>query len=279
MYSKKTFWAFSAPTLIAFVIFMMIPTIIGMFYAFTDWNGVSYNDFVGLTNFSVAYKDDGFRDAFKFTLFVTIINVLFVNIIGFFLAMLVTRGLKGQNLFRSSYFLPNLIGGLILGFIWQFMFKEIFTTLGLPNLISEGGIKSVLAYVILTSWQMSGYVMVIYVAAIQNVPKDLIEAADVDGAKRSQILAYITWPMVAPAFTVSLFMTVSNSMKMFDQNLALTNGGPFNSTTMIALNIYKEAYTYHNFGLAQAKAIFFLIVVVTIALVQVSLTKKREVEL
>ncbi|MGM9985847.1 MAG: carbohydrate ABC transporter permease [Bacillaceae bacterium] len=281
------FWGFLSPVLIAFTITVIIPFFMGIFYTFTDWNGVSKNiQFVGIENYISMFKDKEFGHSFVITVIYTIINVVLMNGIGFLLAFLVTRQLKTRNLLRTGFFLPNLIGGLILGFIWQFIFNSAVTSVGKmagvdflsTSLLGETK-TAIIAMTLVANWQYAGYLMVIYVAALQNIPEELIEAAKIDGANGWQRLKHIMIPMVMPAVTINLFLALSNSFKVYDLNLSLTNGGPGNSTEMLSMHIYKEAFILNNMGIGQAKAVFFFIIVAIIAIVQVYFSKKREVEL
>ncbi|SHJ72753.1 carbohydrate ABC transporter permease [Paramaledivibacter caminithermalis] len=285
--SKLWFSVFVFPILFAFIIVVIIPMFMGIYYSFTDWNGI-VNDanWVGLSNYvEVIKNDEAFMNSFIFTGKFALVSVLTINLIGFGLALLVTRNSKLNNLLRSIFFMPNLIGGLILGFVWQFIFTKTFDSIGgkLGLSFLEGWLSTTSTgfwgLVILMSWQLSGYMMIIYIAALQSIPDSLKEAAKIDGANAIQRLKNITIPLVAPAFTVGLFLTLSNSFKLFDQNLSLTNGGPHNSTQMLSLNIYKTAFTFNKFGLAQAKAVIFLITVAVITLTQIYYSKKREVEM
>lgn len=283
--NNLAFWAFVGPSLFAFLVVIFIPLIVGIYYSFTDWNGISTNiNFVGFENYIKAFSDEGFRNSFFFTAKFTVASVITINAIGFALALLVTRESKISNLLRTIFFMPNLIGGLILGFIWQFIFVNVFNSIGqaLGQEWMMGWLSNSTTgfwgMVIIMAWQMSGYVMVIYVAGLQNVPPELNEAAKIDGANIWQRIRLITFPMIRPAFTISLFLTLSNSFKLFDQNLALTNGGPGNATQMLALNVYQTAFSYNKMNLAQAKAVIFFVLVAIITLVQVYLTKKDEVE-
>lgn len=283
--NNLTYWAFVGPSLFAFALVIFIPLILGIYYSFTDWNGISKEiNFVGFENYIKVFADDTFKNAFLFTTKFTIASVIVINIIGFLLALLVTRESKISNLLRTVFFMPNLIGGLILGFIWQFIFVNVFNSLGtaLGQEWMMGWLSNEVTgfwgMVIIVAWQMAGYVMVVYVAGLQNVPPELNEAAKIDGANWIQRLKNITIPMVRPAFTISLFLTLSNSFKLFDQNLALTNGGPGNATQMLALNIYQTAFSLNKINLAQAKAVIFFVIVAVIGLIQVYITKKGEVE-
>lgn len=294
-----SFGLFVAPSLLAFFIVVVIPTLSGIYMSFTDWDGIATSpNFIGFDNYIKIFTDDivktsflgiemelpRFIDVFLFTAKFAVVSVVLINVFGFSLALLVTRGLKGSNLLRSIFFIPNLIGGLILGFLWQFIFTKVFANVGdiMGAEFLQGWLSTTSTgfwgLVIVLSWQMSGYMMIIYIAAIQNIPGSLFEAADLDGANFIKKLHHIILPLVAQASTVGLFLTLSNSFKLFDQNLSLTNGGPYLSTQMLALNIYRTAYSQLDFGQGQAKAVVFLIAVAGITLTQMKISKKREVE-
>lgn len=283
--NNLSFWMFVGPVLLAFIVVQLLPLIIGIGYSFTDWNGIKSNiNFVGFENYAGLFKDKEFIASFKFTGLFTLVSVVVLNALGFGLALLVTRENKLSNILRTVFFMPNLIGGLILGFLWNFIFTEIFNSLG--SLLNMKWMMGWLSdqktgfwgLVILMSWQMAGYLMVIYIAALQNIPQELIEASQIDGASPWQRVKSIVLPMVRPAFTVSLFLTLSNSFKLYDQNLSLTAGGPGNQTQMLAMNIFNTAFTFDQMGRAQAKAVIFFIVVGAISLTQVYYSKKGEVE-
>lgn len=284
---KYWFGFFVGPIFIVFLMVVILPALLGIYYSFTDWDGI-VNDanWIGLKNYvEIFTKDKDFLNAFLFTAKFAFVSVMTINVMGFGLALLVTKGMKMSHVLRSIFFMPNLIGGLILGFVWQFIFTKAFDAVGAAYGLEflEGWLSTPATgfwgLVILMSWQLAGYMMVIYIAALENVPESLKEAAEIDGASSFQKLIHITIPLVAPAFTVGMFLTLSNSFKLFDQNLALTNGGPFKSTQMLALNIYSTAFTFNRLGLAQAKAVIFLITVAVITLTQLSYSKKREVEM
>lgn len=285
--SKLWFWLFVGPILLAFLMVVVIPTVVGIYYSFTDWNGiVNEPNWIGFDNYIKTLTDDeNFLNSFVFTAKFAIVSVFTINFIGFGLALLVTKKMKISNFLRSVFFMPNLIGGIILGFVWQFIFTKAFESLGgtLGLNFLEGWLSTTetgfWGLVILMSWQLSGYMMIIYIAAIQSIPDSLIEASQIDGANALQRLRHITLPLVAPAFTVGVFLSLSNAFKLFDQNLALTQGGPYRSTEMLALNIYKTAFTMNKLGLAQAKAVIFLLTVAVITLTQLYYSKKREVEM
>lgn len=278
---------FVGPAIIFFSLIVIIPFLMSIYYSFTEWNGVkSVVNWNGLDNFKqIIFHDDGFHSSFWFTTKYTIVTVLAANLAGFGFALLLTMPLKTRNLLRTIFFLPNVIAGLLLGFIWSFIFVKGFAAVGnitgigffeLPWLGTAG--TAFWGIVIVSIWQMSGYLMVIYIAGIVNMPKDLLEAATIDGAKPWQMLRSIILPLIMPAITVCFFLTISWSFKVFDLNLSLTKGGPFGSTESVALNIYKEAFTNNRYGLGTAKALIFFIVVAAITTLQVIYTKRKEVE-
>lgn len=279
------YWLFLAPTLIALALVVILPLIFGVYYSFTNWNGIDNLKFIGLENYMNLFKDKEFLDSLWFTIKFTVVSVFLINFFGLSLALIVTQKMKTSNLLRTIFFMPNLIGGLILGFIWQFIFIKVFS--GVGDLLGIDALKGWLstpetgfwALAILMSWQMSGYIMVIYISYLESVPKELLEAAEIDGANSFQRFIHVTFPLVAPAFTVSLFLTLSNSFKLYDQNLSLTGGGPFHSTQMVAMEIYKTAFTENAMAYAQSKAVIFFIIVAAISLTQVYINKRREVEM
>ena len=284
--SKKGFFLFMAPALVAFTLVQLIPTVMGIGYSFTDWNGISKaKHFVGVQSYiTILTSDLSFRNAFIFTFLFSVCAVIAVNLIGFALAILVTQRVKGVNLLRGIFFMPNLIGGILLGFTWQFIFVQVFEAIGkkLGILWLRGWLTDqrtgFLGLLIVVTWQLSGYMMMIYIAQLQNIPEDVLEAAELDNAVGWNRMRYIILPLMMPAFTIGLFLSISNAFKLFDQNLSLTGGGPVNSTQMLALNIYTTAFGENRFGLAQAKAVIFMIVVMAISVIQLSITKRREVE-
>lgn len=283
--SRLWFTFFVAPILLTFIIVVIVPMLVGIYYSFTDWDAIRSGSWIGFANYGRIVEDKDFFNSFVFTTKFAIVSVVSINTLGFLLALLVTRNSRLNNLLRSIFFIPNLIGGLILGFIWQFIFTSGFDAVGrlLSIELLQGWLSDTRTgfwgLVILMSWQMSGYMMVIYIAALQNIPQSLLEAADIDGANAWHKLRHITIPLVAPAFTVGIFLALSNSFKLYDQNLALTGGGPFNSTQMLALNIYNTAFRFRDFGGAQAKAVIFLTIVAAITLTQVYYSKNKEVEM
>lgn len=279
------FWLFLAPVLIALIMVVVIPLLYGVYYSFTNWDGINTPVFAGITNYIQLLGDEGFRNALWFTTKFAVVSIVLINAIGLGLALLVTQKLKGSNIMRTVFFMPNLIGGLILGFIWQFVFIQGFDAIGqaVGTEALQGWLSTTRTgfwgLVILTAWQMSGYIMIIYIAHLEGIPEDLVEAAQIDGANVFQRFRHIIFPLVAPAFTVSMFLTLSNSFKLYDQNLSLTGGAPYNSTQMVAMNIYNTAFLENKMAYAQSKALIFFIIIAVISLTQVYYNKKREVEM
>ncbi|MCI6468470.1 MULTISPECIES: carbohydrate ABC transporter permease [Waltera] len=274
---KRYFPIFVLPTLIAFSFAFIIPFVMGVYLSFCKFKTITNAQFVGLENYIKIFADKDFVNAFGFTLKFSVVSIITINVFAFILALALTRKIKGTNLFRTVFFMPNLIGGIILGYIWQQMINAVLlkyeTTLVANPTYGFWGL------IILMNWQMIGYMMIIYVAGLQNVPTDLIEAAEIDGATSLQTLFKVKIPMVMPSITICLFLTVSNSFKLFDQNLALTAGAPSKKTAMLALDIYNTFYGRSGFeGVGQAKAVLFFIVVAVIALGQLVLTRRKEVE-
>ena len=274
---KRYFPIFVLPTLIAFSFAFIIPFVMGVYLSFCKFKTITNAQFVGLGNYIKIFADKDFVNAFGFTLKFSVVSIVTINVFAFILALALTRKIKGTNLFRTVFFMPNLIGGIILGYIWQQMINAVLlkyeTTLVANPTYGFWGL------IILMNWQMIGYMMIIYVAGLQNVPTDLIEAAQIDGATSLQTLFKVKIPMVMPSITICLFLTVSNSFKLFDQNLALTAGAPSKKTAMLALDIYNTFYGRNGFEcVGQAKAVLFFIVVAVIALGQLVLTRRKEVE-
>lgn len=285
---KITTALFVIPSLFAFVNVVIIPFIMGIIYSFTNWNGFAFkgSSFIGLKNYKTVFADGKFAASFWLTTKYTVVMVILVNVVGLALALLVTSKIKGRNLLRGVYFLPNLIGGLILGFIWKFVFTKFFDQLGTAIHSSkiffnwlDNPTAAFWALVTVGVWQMAGYVMIIYIASIESISDEIMEAAEIDGANGWTKFKKITLPLISPAFTISLFVTLSNSFKQYDTNLSLTNGGPFGSTELITMNIFNTAFGYNKYAAAQAKAIVFFLVIMVITLLQVYSTKKKEVEM
>ena len=279
--SGKDFCGFALPGLFCFVAVVIVPFIYGVYLTLTDWNGVSdVKNFVGLTNFISVFKDTQFWTSLLLTFKYVIFVVIIVNVLAFAIALLLTRGIKGTNVFRTVFFMPNLIGGIVLGYIWQILINCVLSIVEEPLL----GLNTPAGYwglIVLMAWQQVGYMMIIYIAGLQNVSPDLLEAAAIDGANSWQTLIKIKLPMVMSSVTICLFLTLTNSFKLFDQNLSLTAGEPNHATEMLALNIYNTFYARSGpqwKGIGQAKAVIFFVVVVIIALVQLRATRSKEVQ-
>ena len=274
---KKYFWLFVLPTLIAFIIAFLVPFIMGIYLSFTKFTTVTNATFVGLENYKKIFATPEFTNALVFTTQFVIVSVITVNVFAFALAYLLTRKLKGTNIFRTVFFMPNLIGGIVLGYIWLIIINGILNYFGV-NLTMDPK-YGFWGLVVLLNWQQIGYMMIIYIAGIQNIPNELIESAKIDGASKWTTLKNITIPLVMPSITICLFLTMSNAFKLFDQNLALTDGAPGNKPAMLALDIYKTFYGRVGWeGVGQAKAVIFFLIVAVIMLLQLSITRKKEVE-
>ncbi len=275
--SIRRWWAvFLLPTLVAFLIGFLIPFVMGIYLSFTRFTTVTDAHWVGLSNYSGLLADREFQHSLVFTVLFTIVTTLVVNVAGFFVAYMFTKAMKGANLFRAVFFMPNLIGGIILGYVWQLLLNGVFGHWG--RSLTYSGTYGFWGLVILMCWQQIGYMMVIYIAGMQSLPDDVMEAASVDGASPRQILFRITIPLMMPSITVCTFLTVTNGFKLFDQNLALTNGAPSNTSEMLALNIYRTFYGRTGYeGVGQAKAVIFFLIVAVVALIQNKLTTSKEV--
>lgn len=276
---KKYFPVFVLPTLLAFTLFFIVPFVMGFGLSFTKFKVITNVTFVGFKNYVKAFTLDGsFFHALGFTSLFTVVSMITVNVFAFLLALLLTQGIKGTNFFRSVFFMPNLIGGIVLGYIWNLLINGVLLHFFGED-ISFNVKYGFWGLVILTNWQLIGYMMVIYIAGLQNIPSDILEAASIDGSSPIRTLFKIKIPMVMPSITICMFLTLTNSFKMFDQNLALTNGAPGSDTEMLALNIYKTFYGRSGFqGVGQAKAVIFFILVALIAFVQLKLTNRKEIE-
>lgn len=277
---KKYGLVFALPTFVAFAIGFIWPFIQGLYLSFCQFITIDRANFTGIENYIQIFQDKEFLSSFWFTAKFAIVSVASINIIAFALALLLTKGLKGTNIFRTVFFLPNLIGGIVLGYIWQILINCVLALVEAPLLAlnSQAGYWGL---IILMCWQQIGYMMIIYIAGIQNISEDLIEAARVDGANAWQTLIKVKIPMVMSSITVCVFLTLTNSFKLFDQNLALTAGEPYSSTEMMALNIYNTFYGRSGAqwkGYGQAKAVIFCILVITISMIQLNATRKKEVQ-
>jgi len=277
---KKFGPIFIVPTLAAFIIGFIVPFIQGVYLSFCQFMTVSDATFVGLKNFKYAFSDETFGDAFGFTVLFAVVAVLLINFGGLGLAVLLTRGLKGTNFFRTVFFMPNLIGGIVLGYIWQILINCILSIVGEP-LLALNSTAGYWGLIILMCWQQMGYMMIIYIAGLQNVPDNVLEAAKIDGANDWTTFWRIKFPMIMPSVTICFFLTLTNSFKLFDQNLALTGGEPNHATELLALNIYNTFYARSGLqwkGYGQAKALIFCALVIVISLIQLKATKSKEVE-
>lgn len=275
---KKYFGVFLVPTLIAFAIAFVIPFVVGLYLSFCEFTTLSDATFVGFDNYIKAFEpSQGYLRAFGFTTVFTVGSVISVNVLAFILAYFLTRKIKGTNFFRTVFFMPNLIGGIVLGYTWQSMINSFLANYGTTLVANQK--FGFIGLIILMNWQMIGYMMIIYIAGLQSVPNELIESAKIDGANKWETLKNVTIPMVMPSITICTFLTLSNSFKLYDQNLALTNGAPMHKTEMLALNIVNTFYGRSGYeGVGQAKAVIFLVIVAVIALSQLYFTRKREVE-
>ena len=277
----KRYWpVFVLPTLIAFIIGFVWPFIWGTGLSFCKFTTVKNVQFAGLSNYKMILMDDTFTHAFWFTAAFTVVSTVLVNVLAFAIALLLTRGMRGTNAFRTIFFLPNLIGGIVLGYIWQILLNGLLSAWG-KSLLALNATYGFWGLIILMCWQQIGYMMIIYVAGLQSVPGDLIEAAKIDGANDREILFKIKIPMVMPSVTICTFLTLTNSFKLFDQNVALTAGEPANASEMLALNIYNTFYGRSGAqwkGIGQAKAVVFFLIVVVISLIQLHFTRSKEVQ-
>ena len=274
---KKYFPIFLLPITIAFAFAFVIPFSMGVGLSFTEFTAVTDAKWVGFQNYISAFSSSSdFLHALGFTALFTVVSVVSVNVFSFTLALLLTRGIRGTNLFRSVFFMPNLIGGIVLGYIWNLLINAVLSSFGVD--ITYKAEYGFWGLAILTNWQLIGYMMVIYVAGLQNVPHDLIEAAQIDGASPAKTLFSVKIPMVMPSITICMFLTLTNSFKMFDQNLALTAGAPERETEMLALNIYNTFYGRVGWqGVGQAKAVIFFLIVGLLAFLQLKITSSKEV--
>ena len=275
---KKYFPIFVMPTLLAFLIAFVIPFLLGLYLSFTEFTTVTNAKFVGFQNYlQIFSSDDGFLNSLWFTVKFAISAVISINLFAFLLALLLTQNIKGTNIFRTVFFMPNLIGGIVLGYIWQLIINGVLYKFDYT--ITSNASFGFWGLVILMNWQMIGYMMIIYIAGIGNIPTSITEAAKVDGAGSLTTLFKIIIPSVMPSITICLFLTITNSFKLFDQNLALTAGAPSGRTRMVALDIYETFYSRIGYeGVGQAKAVIFFLIVAVIALTQLVLTRRKEVE-
>ena len=286
-YKVKQYLMFAGVSTVLFSAVVILPFIYGLYLTFTSWDGVSKDKpFVGLANYIATFQDAAYWQALGRTLIYSVIAVILVNVVAFFLAYLLTSGIKGQNFFRAGFFVPNLIGGIVLGYVWKFVFNRAFVSLG--KSLSVGALSTswlattngaMACLIIVSVWQYAGYMMLIYVAGFMSVSKSLMEAAQIDGAGKWTKLFKVTIPMMMPSITICMFLSLTNGFKLFDQNLSLTAGAPLHKTEMLALNIYQTFYgKVGQEGVGQAKAVLFFIIVTAISVIQLYATRKKEVE-
>ena len=277
---------FALPGMFCFFAVVIIPFIYGIYLTFTDWNGVSQvKNFIGFRNFAGVMRDKQFWMSLLMTFKYVVFVVILVNVIAFAIGYLLTRGMKGQNFFRTGFFTPNLIGGIVLGYIWQFVFSRVFVGIGEKtgwelfgsSWLSDPN-KAFAALVLVSVWQLSGYMILIYVAGFMGLNEDVMEAASIDGASGWVKLKNIILPLMMSSITICLFLTLSRAFMVYDMNLSLTAGGPYGSTEMAAMHVYEKAFTSRQFGIGQAEALILFLVVACISGLQVYLTKKQEVE-
>lgn len=284
--NKKDFCMFAFPGLFCFLAVVILPFIYGIYLTLTDWNGVAkVKNFVGLKNFAGVMKDTQFWTSLLLTFKYVIVVVVLVNVLAFAIAYLLTRGIKGQNFFRAGFFTPNLIGGIVLGYIWQFVFSRVFVSIGEAtgwklfevSWLSDPN-KAFAALVLVSVWQLSGYMILIYVAGFMGLSEDVMEAAEIDGASGFVKLKNIIMPLMMSSVTICLFLTLSRAFMVYDVNLSLTAGAPYGTTEMAAMHVYEKAFTSRQFGVGQAEAFILFVIVACISGLQVYLTKKQEVE-
>ena len=276
---------FAGLPLAIFTVVLVIPFVNGFYYTFTDWDGFEVNKFVGFSNYTESFADPKFWSTLKFTALFVIVSLILVNAVAFGLALIVTSKLRSRNLLRSLFFIPNLIGGVVLGVIWQFIFNSALVALANKydwELFKQSWLqdttKAFWALIVVTVWQLSGYMMIVYITGLVSIENDVLEASQIDGASPLRTLFSIKIPLMAQAFTIALFLTLRSGFMAYDVNVALTNGGPFRTTELISLHIFQDAFGDGNFGTGQSKAVIMFIVVALAALIQVTISKRYEVQ-
>ncbi|MFY7898001.1 MAG: carbohydrate ABC transporter permease [Candidatus Planktophila sp.] len=281
----KKFLKFSGIPLAIFTIVLVVPFVNGLFYTFTDWNGFKTTKLVGFSNYADSFADPKFWSTLKFTALFVVVSLILVNVVAFGLALIVTSKLRSRNILRTFFFVPNLIGGVVLGVIWQFIFNSALVTLANKydwELFKQSWLqdtnKAFWALIIVTVWQSSGYMMIIYITGLVSIENDVLEASQIDGASPLRTLFSIKIPLMAQAFTIALFLTLRGGFMAYDVNVALTGGGPFRTTELISLHIFQDAFLEGDFGTGQAKAVIMFLVVALAALVQVTVSKRYEVQ-
>ena len=284
-YKCKQFLMFAGVATAVFAAVVIVPFIYGLYLTFTSWDGIStQKPFVGFANYAATFADGAYWQALGRTIIYSVIAVILVNVVAFILAFLVTSGVKGQNFFRAGFFVPNLIGGIVLGYIWKFVFNRAFVALG--ESLSIGALSTswlattngaMLCLIIVSVWQYAGYMMLIYVAGFMSVSADVLEAARIDGCTNMQSIIHISVPLMVSSFVQCLFLTITRCFMVYDVNLSLTKGEPFNSSVMAAMHVYNQAFTYKNYGTGQAEALILFIVCAVVGVLQVYIGKKAEV--
>ena len=283
-YKVGQFLMFAGPATILFAAVVIVPFFYGLYLTFTSWDGVAANKpFVGLQNYKDAFADIAYWDALGRTVVYSVISVVLVNIVAFVLAYLVTSGLKGQNFFRAGFFIPNLIGGIVLGYVWKFMFNRAFVAIGTavvghdtPSLLGTTN-GALFALILVSVWQYAGYMMLIYVAGFMGVDDSLREAALIDGCSNGQAMRHVIIPLMRASFVQCIFLSTTRCFMVYDLNLSLTKGEPFNSSVMAAMHVYNKAFVYKNYGVGQAEALILFIICAVIGMIQVYVGKKGEV--
>ena len=278
--TKKWWPLFVLPTFCAFIIGFVVPFAEGLYLSFCKFTTINKATWVGIGNYIKVFQDAQFWDSLTFTASFTVVSTVLINVLAFAIALALTKGIVGTNVFRTVYFMPNLIGGIVLGYIWNILINCVLSLVGAP-LLALNTSAGYWGMIILMCWQQIGYMMIIYIAGLQSIPNELIEAARIDGATPTQTLFQVKIPNVMPSITICLFLTLTNSFKLFDQNLALTGGDPNHATEMLALNIYNNFYARSGAawkGIGQAKAVVFCIMVITISMIQLTATRSKEVQ-
>lgn len=281
----KKFVLFGALPLSIFLVVLVVPFSQGVFLTFTDWDGFDYKEFVGFDNYVASFQDETFWSTLQFTGAFVIVSLVIINVVAFGLALIVTAKLRSANIFRTFFFIPNLIGGVVLGVIWQFIFNSALTSMAYAfewNIFVDSWLNETdtafWALIIVTVWQQSGYMMIIYITGLISIEQDVLEAARIDGASALRTLFAVKIPLMAQAFTISLFLTLRGGFMAYDVNLALTGGGPYRSTELISMHIFQDAFALGNFGTGQSKAVIMFLMVAIAALVQVTVSKRMEVQ-
>jgi raffinose/stachyose/melibiose transport system permease protein len=283
--ATKKFFKFAGVPLAIFTVVLVVPFVNGFYYTFTDWDGFEVTKFVGLSNYVESFSDPKFWSTLRFTGLFVVVSLILVNVVAFGLALIVTSKLRSRNFLRTLFFVPNLIGGVVLGVIWQFIFNSALVSLANKygwELFKQSWLqdtnKAFWALIIVTVWQSSGYMMIVYITGLVSIETDVLEASQIDGASPLRTLLSIKIPLMAQAFTIALFLTLRAGFMAYDVNVALTGGGPFRTTELISLHIFQDAFGNGNFGTGQSKAVIMFIIVALAALVQVTISKRYEVQ-